>query len=237
MAEISAYYQCYKNSKALDFVLSKFRSFYPESQIALVSDGGENFSKKAKEYKCEYTYESKLNSELNLVFNNFDSLKTFIFRIKKYTEKFKSKYLLLLEDDVIVYNKISETDLIYDINGCNFNEFFNFGHESLLKQYNPSLKVYNKIFFGGCGGSILNLDFFKKIFNDEEKLNKDIEEFFNHAEPQNCASDRGLSYICLKNQGTIGQYKGFCETWYPDYKIRKQNNSIEVLHQYKELYE
>ena len=237
MAEISAYYQCYKNHKALDFVLSKFRNFYPESEVALVCDGGEDFSKKAEQYKCMYTYESKLNTESNLVFNNLNSFKTFIFRIKKYTSNFKSKYLLLLEDDVIVYNKISENDLVYDINGCNFNEFFNFNHQSLLKQYNSNLKTDDKIFFGGCGGSILNLDFFRKIFNNEERLNKDIEEFFNYAEPQNCASDRGLSYICLKNQGTIGQYKGFCETWHRDYEVRKQNNLIEVLHQYKDLYE
>lgn len=234
---IGAFYQCYKNVKSLDFVLSKFRNFYPNSEIALISDGGEDFYEKSNEYKCIYSYEDKLNSKTNLVFDNLNSLKTFVFRIKKYTSNFNCKYLILLEDDVIIYNKISEEDLIYDINGCNFNEFFNIAHTQLIKKNNPNINIYDRIFFGGCGGCILNLDFFRDVFNNEKKLNEDIEEFFTYAEPENCASDRALSYICLKNKGTIGQYKGFCETWYPDYEIRKKNNSIEVLHQYKNLYD
>lgn len=235
MEEISAYYQCYKNKKALDYVLSKFRQVYPESKLILVSDGGLDFSELSKKYNCDFFYEEKLDTKSNLVFNNLKSIENFIERIAKYSKIINSKYLLLLEDDVIVFKKTNTQELIYDINGCNKNEFLNLKIQQILKNNNPELS--NKFYFGACGGSIINLDFFKNVFENKVKLILDTQEFFYNSQPFECASDRLLSFLCYKNKGSIGQYKGFCETWQEDYKIRKNNNTIEILHQYKDLYE
>jgi hypothetical protein len=51
------------------------------------------------------------------------------------------------------------------------------------------------------------------------------------------ASDLLLSFITLYFGGTIGQYDEFAETWFSDIHIRKNNNSIAFLHQYKMDYE
>ncbi len=233
MATLAAYYQCYKNEKAFGWTLASFRWFYPQNEIVLVSDGGDDFSEAARKFGCQYFPQKKLDTKINLVFNTIEALIEFVFRIKRYTEKVDAQYLLLLEDDVRVLNKITEKDLVSDINGCNYNEFFNQEHEWNLKQRNKSLDFGQQIFFGGCGGSVLNLKFFKLIFENEEELVLDIREFWDGCGPLEVASDRCLSYLCLKNGGTIGQYPGFCETWYPDYKERVDKNNIEVLHQLK----
>ena len=236
---IGAFYQCYKNKKAVDYVLSKYTENYPNSDVVLISDGGDDYKDIAEKYNCKYFFEENLNtgSQRALVFNNVESIIKYIDRISKYINLINAKYFLNLEDDVIVFKKTDHNELIYDINGCNFNEFLSPKLEKILKNYNSNLISLNKIYFGGCGGCFFNIDFFKQITKDKQKLKIDIEEFFYNSAYGEPAADRVFSFLCYKNQGTIGQYKGFCETWHPDYETRKLNNSIEVLHQYKELYE
>ena len=236
MEEIGAYYQCYNRKESTNFVLKNFRLHYPTSNCVLICDGGLDFSKASKEYNCFYLYENRIANVKNLVFNDPKYLFEFINRMAKYIKKIQEDFFMILEDDVFVMSNTNISDLIYDINGCNFGEFLDKSLYNLIKDKNPN-KIYEKgLFSGACGGSILRNSFFIEHLSNNESLGNDIIEYCKNSNQNNWASDRFLSYLCWKYGGNIGQYKGFCETWYQDYNIRMKNKDIEVLHQYKDLY-
>jgi signal peptidase I len=232
MNDITAYYQCYKNKKALIYVLDSFKKKYPDSNIILVNDGGDDFEDIANHYKCDYFYEKKSQTTKNALYFTENSIFDYINNIRKHILTINTPYVILLEDDVVVVKKITMNDLKYDINGCNHSTRIEDSVFNLIKKEN--IELIDR-FYGGCGGCILNTNFFKKVFHNKEKLKLDLNEFILNSKTY--ASDYILSYLCLRNNGTIGQYPGFCETWHQDYQNRILNNSIEVLHQFKNLYD
>jgi len=233
MEQIGAYYQCYRNRKSLNFVLNNYRKHYPENNVVLVCDGGEDFTEESIKYKCNYIHEEKIETEKNLIFKNLDSAKKFIRRIGENIHLIGEKFFILLEDDVYVINRI-ESDLMNDINGCNKNEFFSEKISMIINgvRCEPNKRVH----YGSFGGCILRTSFFRKILSNVNKVNMDLEIYFNNSDYPEWASDKILTYLCLINGGTMDHYPGLCETWYPDLEIRMKSNSVEVLHQYKEHY-
>lgn len=234
LEQIGAYYQCFKNKQSLNFVLNNFRKIYPESNIVLVNDGGDDFLEESIKYNCNYIFDKKLNTKKNLIFEDLQSIKNFIKRISSNIYLIKEDFFILLEDDVFVIKQI-ESELKFDVNGCNKNEFFSKKLSDVIKSKNKNIKDDN-IFYGSFGGCVLRTHFFKDIFKNTEKIDYYIQIFYENSNLSDCASDKILSYLCLINNGTIGHYDGLCETWYPDYKERYDLNNIEVLHQYKIYY-
>ena len=151
-------------------------------------------------------------------------------------DEISEDFFIILEDDVFIKKEIDIESLKYDINGCNKNEFFKDGISSIIRQRNEKLRDVNNIYYGAFGGCVLNAEFFKSIFRDKEKLNKDLYTFYQNCTQDECAADIILSYLCLINNGTIGHYNGLCEIWYKDYEERERSNNIEVLHHYKKYY-
>jgi hypothetical protein len=234
LEQIGGYYQCYSNKKSLNFVLTNFRKNYNQSTIILVNDGGLDFSEEANKFNCNYFYEKKINTKKNLIFEDLNSMKEFIYRFHNYLKLIKEEFFILLEDDVFLIKKI-ESKLDYEINGCNKNEFFSPKISQIIKNKNNQI-ISNRIYYGAFGGCILKTNFFQRIFSEKEKIDIELEIFYNNSLPSDWASDKILSYFCLINQGKIDSYDGICETWYSDYKQRLESNNIEVLHQYKEFY-
>jgi hypothetical protein len=233
MEKIGAYYQCYKNRKSLNFVLDNYRKHYPQGNVVLVCDGGDDFTEESIRYRCNYIHDKKIETEKNLIFKGPDSAKKFIHRISENIHLIHEEFFILLEDDVYIMNRI-ESDLLNDINGCNENEFFS---ESISKIINEARCDSNrKVYYGSFGGCILRTTFFKRILMENIKLYSDLDVYFKNSGPSEWASDKLLTYLCLVNGGTIGHYSGLCETWYHDLEMRLKTNSVEVLHQYKEHY-
>jgi len=233
MEQIGAYYQCYRNKKSLNFVLENYRKYYPENSIVLVCDGGDDFTEESVKYSCNYLYDQKIETEKNLIFKNINSAKRFIERLSLNIHHISEDFFILLEDDVYVISAI-KSDLNNDINGCNRNEFFSEGISNLIN--NKRMWPNQKVYYGSFGGCILRTSFFKDILADTNKMDSDLEEYFEKSNQTEWASDKILTYLCLINNGTIGHYSGLAETWYPDIEERMNSNSVEVLHQYKEHY-
>lgn len=230
MGKIGAYYQCYKRNNCVDFVLNNYRKFYSDSSVILVCDGGNDHTDLSNKYNCKYFYDQKIGTQKNLLFNDVDSIFTFFERMSKYINLIDEDFFILLEDDVYIMNEISYDDLKYDINGCNFGETLDTRLNHLLKTSE------SRYYLGACGGSILRTSFFKEIFSNMDSVRDDIKKYCYLTDSNRWASDQIITFLCWKYNGTIGQYNGFCETWYDDYNKRKDDGSIEVLHQYKELY-
>lgn len=217
----------------MKFVLDHFRLAYPDSTLILACDGGDDFSSLAKHYGATYFHDHQLNGK-PLYFDTAAEIAEFGRRLKRGFDLATEDYLILLEDDVVVYRPVSGP-LLFDINGCNFHT--DLGWKASMKwclsKYNPAVaNMMVNIYYGGCGGCILRTSFFRKhlvsIF--------DAEEFCDNSQPNTRAADAFLSFVCLKYQGTIGMYSGFCETWHADCSERLQRREVEVLHGFKELY-
>ena len=236
---IDAYYQCFRQKRAFREVLRRFRSAYPSSQskVVIVSDGGDDFSHIAAEHACDYHQLPNKTNNKNLIFSKAEGIFEYAARLGTYCKEFTNTHFLLLEDDVLTLKSVDVDTLAYDINGCNKNEFFDHSIANELRKYNPELSRSKRIWYGACGGSIFKTEFMVNLLEDRSRLLKEADFYCSRASRSKWASDAFLSYLCLKHGGTIGQYPGFCETWYSDYGDRMVEGSIEVLHQYKRLYE
>jgi hypothetical protein len=231
---IGAYYQAYKKPKCVEFVLSNYRKHYSDTDIILISDGGDDFSNLAKKYNCIYFYENNLSGIhsdkskglAESYFHSPEILINYVFRMAKYLPLIKQEHFIILEDDVLVLNKTN--NLKYDINGSN-------PLESLPQSVCIDLKQVLKLNYGACGGCILNTNFFTNILKQTNlSLIKNQIQHYCDLTTERWASDAILSYICLANNGTIGDWDGFGETWEKD--IMDRIDKLEVLHQYKNLY-
>lgn len=154
---IGAYLQCYKNPYATYKCLESFRKFYPTSTVVLLSDNGYNYSKMAEYFNCIYIHSDE---NLPLIYN-YIGTECAVIHSKKLVKRFcealllcKEDYVIWLEDDVSINNKITN-DFHYDMNGFCPNTIVT---DVLCKNY-AILKSNIKYHFTGHGGSI----FHKKI--------------------------------------------------------------------------
>jgi len=235
--KIAAFYQCYKQRKALRFVLENFRKHYSNEACYLICDGGFDYTEEAREFNCDYHYDEKVETNQNLTFLSSFACTKFIKRFFEAISRIDADYIILLEDDVILLNPIDLNLLSSHINGCNKNEFLHQNIYRKLKSEGITPPSDQGFYYGACGGSILDVKFFKNCLKDYESIEHVVNEYCNLTPKEKWASDAILSYICYKNGGSISQYDGFCETWYPDAQLLLSTGKVKVLHQYKNLYE
>lgn len=237
---IGAYYQCHKRPKAFLEVIKSFRSIYPKSDVYIISDNGYDYRIISNKFNCNF---QKLEDQTSsngrqAVFSNSDAMIDWMIRLYNSARNIKEDYIIILEDDVLIFNKIK--NLNFDLNGINKNE--NIGEEltQFLKKKNKSIpKNIKNYYFGGCGGAIIKKDFIINNFKPEN-FKKIVEELEKHIKGKHAGtyfSDFWLTIFILYYGGTIGQYDDYCEKWYGDYWLRKNIlKNISVLHQEKKYY-
>ena len=239
---IGATYQCYKQPKAMLFALSSFRKFYPNSSVNLISDNGYDYSHVAKHFNCTYQHLDKHSGSIvsSTIFSDKIQIISWLSRLIETAKNSKEDYLIILEDDVWVLNKVSLVK--YDLNGINIYEYkLGKNITSFLKTKNNAIpKNMKKYFYGGCGGAIISKKFILDNFSDISNIEKVITELEYYREKiytKIYTTDYWLTVLVLYFNGTIGQYPGFCETWHSDYYYRRYiSKNIEILHQYKNYY-
>lgn len=237
MKKLAAFYQCYKQRKSLNYVLKKFREVYPAERCFLVCDGGFDYTEESKKYNCNYRHLGKIETNKNLTFNTRDACKEYINRLFETIKELEEDYVIILEDDVAVFSAIDLDGLNAQINGCNKNEFLNANIENFLKMKGISCPSPYGFYYGACGGSILDVKFFKETLRHKDRIGEIVDLYCDLSPRETWASDTILSFTCYAFGGNIQQYEGYCETWYPDYIKRLNEGKVKVLHQYKVLYE
>jgi hypothetical protein len=235
---IGAFYQCYKNPKAVISAISSFRKFYPESDIFLVSDNGFDYSNLAKKYNCFYKHETKkTGNEKTIMAKDAKTFLVWLNRFKESLYKIKEDYIMMMEDDVLTMGKIDE-ELFYDMNGiCEPKTYLGFRMTQFLKTKNRYLPLFSFRHPYSCyGGTIIKKSAALKYLNNEENIIKILEKYERKPIPY-YASDKWMTLIMLYNGASIGPYNGYCETRSPIY-IERLNikKDIKILHQYKEIY-
>ena len=229
---IGAFLQCYKNPLATYHSLFSFKKYYPQGTIVLLSDNGYDYTEMAKHFKCIYIHETE---NIPLVWyplkdtDLYNKTIALMNRIIKAFELFDEKYIMWLEDDVSVNNKVNEEELKYDLNGYCPNSFLQKHLIELQKTYN-FLDINKTYVFSGHGGSIFTKN---KILNylKNTKIIDDLLNNWKEYKFYECAQDLFISLLITLQGGEIGAYTGHL-----DDVSNSINPNIIVQHQYKRWY-
>jgi len=122
--DFGVFYTCYTEKKAVDYSLEVLYGIYPDVPVYLISDGGSDYSDLEERYSSlgfnlkthlevdsrglipTFAHREDFNTE-EIQQKVFDSVITFIERIKRAIDYSKKEFLLVMEPDVLVRGKIS----------------------------------------------------------------------------------------------------------------------------------
>lgn len=229
---LGAYYQCFKNRVATEYVLKSFREHYPEAPVIIVSDGGDDFSDLAQMYNCQYFWRENIQScRGKALAYNYDNWILWWNDFKKYVSMLDTDYMIFLEDDVAVRRPISLDSLPYDVNGISLT--------MSLARFDLKHIAKNKSMIGAQGGAVFSMKFLLRIFTSEETnvtFSKYRKEIRSSGLKGKWCTDIVLSILTWRHGGTMGDWSGYCRTTDSNYTERVAAGDIEVLHLYKELY-
>ncbi len=222
MYKFGVYHQCYKNKKATEFAISRFRQYNPNTPYYLISDNGEDFSEIAKKYNCHFVLHKQ-----NISTNYLDKEKIKIL-YERLIECFKTlsvENLLWMEDDVLCKKEVI-------LKQNNFNILMSYVPGNKFSLYNKILKYNpnpNISWYGATGGTFLKNNIFL-----EEKNQKIIYNYINE-DHESCggSSDEFLAFCYLICGYECGINTDLGETHRtPDWL----NSHHSLIHNFKEMY-
>lgn len=228
--EFGVFLQCYKQPFATYNALRSVRNHYPTCTIVIVSDNGYDYTEMAKHFNCVYIHSTV---GLNCQFSNEDikngiqSIDYYKDHIKRTADGFQlitEPYVMILEDDVSINHKITDT-FKYDLNGFCPNQI---NIEGLKHKY-PILNKANTYRFSGHGGSIYNKQSFLAAIQNKEIIHDLLTNWSTYNFCSNICQDLLWSILIILNGGTVGPYHGHYDCSY-------LNEQIVVQHQYKVYY-
>uniref|UniRef100_A0A6C0DNT0 Glycosyltransferase 2-like domain-containing protein n=1 Tax=viral metagenome TaxID=1070528 RepID=A0A6C0DNT0_9ZZZZ len=227
---IGAYYQCHKNPYATFHCLFSFRSHYPDSTIVLISDNGYDYSEMAKCFNCIYIHDNSnakfISTHQDIISgSHIENMNRLIERVKTAFILIKEDYVIWLEDDVFVRNKIQE-QFHYDLNGFCPNMFSRFTILKLKENY-PFLeeKEYR---YSGHGGSVFKKQSLLESFENKTRVEELLRDWLEIGFYELC-QDVFFSLLLTLNKKNVGPYMG-----HQDFFI--ENMIVAVQHQYKNFY-
>ena len=234
---VCAFYQCYKNPKSVIAVIDSFRSMYPTSKIFLFCNQGLDMSHIATYFNCEYKYITRGNDS-GFYFLNKEDLFLWMQRLIHTAQNSTEDFLIILEDDVRVVDKVRK--LKFDLNEIKENHKIGRDATTFLKKRNTSIPSYVKnMYYGGCGGTLINRNFIVANFSNDEKLKNALDEIILYKYKnwgEGLPADAFLTMLVLYFGGTVGRYPGFTEVHFLKYKLKPFLGKIEIVHNDKSLY-
>jgi hypothetical protein len=231
MQSFGAFLQCFKEPMATYKCLESFRIHYPDNTIVLLSDNGYNYENMAKHFNCIYIHSNENVPLCNKDFSN----EKYIENVNKIIKRFESAFCLIpedfvmwLEDDVVINNKITDT-FRYDINGFCPNHYTNSMIDGLNQNYN-FINRGNIYRWSGHGGSVFNKVNLLKYFENKEIINDVLLNWKKYNLTDDICHDFFISLLVNLNKGSIGYYSGHKDCY------NGLDTNIVVQHQYKVWY-
>jgi hypothetical protein len=165
---LGVFFTCYTEEEAVKYSIDKLKEVYPNIPVYLVSDGGSNFSSIKEKYK---DIETKLEKDSRGILMNLknipeekeevmDSIFTFLRRINESIDFCKSKFLLIMESDILVRGNLNipEDSILL---GSKINPWIHKEDEVnvILSKYGGS-----SVHGYGCTPVIFRSDIFQEIY-------------------------------------------------------------------------
>ena len=231
---LAAYYQCHKHYRAVDHVLYRFRHFYPTAPVVMVNDGGDHsLEELAHKYQADYQYQEKSSDNAKLYFTDVNKATTFVKHIMD-TAKL-ADWVLLLEDDVWMFNQITPEAMKFDINGMvpqQFRQIFiDLSEEMLGKPVTSGTR------YGANGGSVLRSSFLQKVADSKDWVDR-VAQICNVS--THLASDELLSTLLFSYGATLGDFDGYIQREHIgslELHTKIKEHRAEVIHEEKSLYD
>jgi len=186
--EFGVFYTCYTEKKAVDYSLEVLYKIYPDVPVYLISDGGGDYSDLEKKYSDlgfnlkTYHEEDSRGIVPTLAHRNdfydeniqnevFNTVMTFLERLKRAIDYSNKEFLLVMEPDVLVRGKISNPDK-HKLLGSRVNIGMSDQIREIVRGYPGSIDVNT----WGITPAIFECSSFLKIYdiikNDPELLKK-----------------------------------------------------------------
>lgn len=132
----------------------------------------------------------------------------------------------MLEDDVRIVRRHT-AQFKHTINGMNPD----WELPEPMKQILRNKGYKGHFYLGGCGGCVLDKEFYQRIpFIEIEALLRSVPKLSLYA------TDICFVFIALYYGGSINHYSEFAETFYPNLKSLFMENKIAFLNQFKQDY-
>jgi hypothetical protein len=185
----------------------------------------------AKHFNCIY-----IHSDENVPLCNKDfSNERYIENVNKIIKRFETAFRLIpedfvmwLEDDVVINNKITDS-FRYDINGFCPNRYNNSMIDGLNQTYDFITRG-NLYRWSGHGGSVFNKSNLLRYFENKEIINDTLINWKKYNLTDDICHDFFISLLVNLNKGTIGIYNGHNDGY------NGLDVTIDIQHQYKVWY-
>ena len=166
---IGFYGLCSYQHDAWDFVFQTIRYYYPTAPIVLINDGMDQFdySRMAEKYNCIYV---KKEVEICLHYPDIGGSYEFLKRTFEACNLSKTEWMIHLHPDVICKGRISYHPNAHlagvscgSTSGISNNNWYSEPTvEKYIRKFQPNIELNG---FGWCGGSIMNVDAFRVVYD------------------------------------------------------------------------
>jgi len=248
-ASVSAFYTCHRQVTATDKVLRYFRRQYPRSSVYLFNDAGAPFVRYlARKYRAHYVYHPvhTVSTSAGKYWNSSDKAWVYVSDLLHTAVDSQSDWIILLEDDTLVLNRISTWDLHFDMNGVNPDRY-QYGNEDFFwyrvvqKHIHDSNASYSVHWgYNGCGGTVFRGSFLRRLAANVTRLKQQVETFARLSLVQeglkSMPSDQLLSFLVQINGGSMGTNQHYLEPWWGHALLSYASGDAEILHGDKSTY-
>jgi len=236
-SQLGFYLWAYNNVENVDYILEKMRESYPDSDLVISSDNGEDFSEISKKYNAiTYIHADKSHGYCGKSLENgqygwtVNEAKLWLDRLYQACKQMTSKFVMLMEEDVLIKRRFTFPS--YDIimipnikNGIGTH-----GMEWISSRQGRTDYPY----YSAGGGSIINRAKFITAY--EKHIDSLIENYEN-------------IYVESMKSGFVGW--GWCDsiicvlmyaenaslsTDLPILETGNENDTTPIIHKFKKYY-
>lgn len=216
--DLVAIYHCGRQTDAAPAeVLSRFREKYPACAVVMINDGGDKVMESfAKMFHCEYAPCSNVSRNPSCIElgTAYDAIK-YVDRLLAAVPDHDG-WVMLLEDDVWIYDQVVLTQLKHDMCGGRglalpLSVCMKIGRrrqDFMSKKRAPSVK---------SGGAFLRASFLRAM-RFHGKWRKNVDLLFLEEE-RSFLSGALLSTLVYMEGGTVGPYPGYFEPEFLSFKL------------------
>jgi len=231
---ISFFMLVHKNPKATEFCLQTVRKFYENNKIIMFENGSRLSEEIAKRFNVTYIHQPinyhKPRDTRWATFGDMNDVKLCLEQHKFAIKNVDTKWLIYLESDVIIRNKIK----IFPNKsaGCH-KHWFNKLPKELQDNINKiksdkNIPITDISRYGLAGGSIYNVKDFR--FCLDSNWEEYIPEIFQHIRPM----DILITYLFYRHNMELEDWQDYCELHVTKNEYRR--NNAAVVHGFKKYY-
>jgi hypothetical protein len=185
-SQLGFYLWAYKNVESVDYILGSMRTAYPDSDLVISSDNGENFSSICEKHKAiHYIHGDQSHGPSHSSLEGggrygwtVNEAKTWLSRVYEACKHISNNYVMLLEEDVLVKQRFTFPG--YDLVMIpNFkNPISNAGMQWVSSRGGRTDYPY----YSAGGGSIIKKETFMKAYeNHIDSLMEKYEDLYAHS--------------------------------------------------------